>query len=176
MSVGRPATGAVPSLGPGAWVAPSADVVGDVTLGPDASVWYGCVLRGDIAPISVGEGTNIQDLTMVHVDVDRPCRIGAGVGVGHRAILHGCDVEDGCLIGMGAVVLSRAVVGAGSVVAAGALVPEGMRIPPGQLAVGVPARLVRPVDDELRARIRLTVEHYRALKDLHRDGRWRGAR
>jgi carbonic anhydrase/acetyltransferase-like protein (isoleucine patch superfamily) len=157
-------------------VAPSADVVGDVTLGPDASVWYGCVLRGDIAPISVGEGTNIQDLTMVHVDVDRPCRIGAGVGVGHRAILHGCDVEDGCLIGMGAVVLSRAVVGAGSVVAAGALVPEGMRIPPGQLAVGVPARLVRPVDDELRARIRLTVEHYRALKDLHRDGRWRGVR
>ena len=176
MSVGRPATGAVPSLGSGAWVAPSADVVGDVTLGPDASVWYGCVLRGDIAPISVGEATNIQDLTMVHVDVDRPCRIGAGVGVGHRAILHGCDVEDGCLIGMGAVILSRAVVGAGSVVAAGALVPEGMRIPPGQLAVGVPARLVRPVDDELRARIRLTVEHYRALKELHRDGRWRGVR
>jgi carbonic anhydrase/acetyltransferase-like protein (isoleucine patch superfamily) len=169
-------TSAVPRLGAGAWVAPSADVVGDVTLGPDASVWYQCVLRADIAPIEIGEGTNIQDLTMIHVDVERPCRIGAGVGVGHRAILHGCDVEDGCLIGMGAVVLSHAVIGAGSVVAAGALVPEGTRVPPGHLVIGVPARPVRPVDDDLRARIRRTVEHYRRLKDLHREGRWRAPR
>ncbi len=176
MSADRFRTAATPTLGDGAWVAPSADVVGDVTLGPDASVWYGCVLRGDIAPVSVGEGTNLQDLTLVHVDVDRPCRIGAAVGVGHRAILHGCDVEDGCLIGMGAVVLSHAVIGAGAVVAAGALVPEGMRVPPGSLVVGVPARVVRPVDDDLRARIRSTVEHYRALKELHREGRWRGTR
>lgn len=176
MSVERLRTAAAPTVGAGAWVAPSADVVGDVTLGQDASVWYQCVIRGDIAPVSIGEGTNIQDLTMVHVDVGRPCRIGAFVGVGHRAILHGCDVEDGCLIGMGAVILSHAVIGAGSVVAAGSLVPEGLRVPPGQLVVGVPGRVVRPVDDDLRARIRLTVEHYRALKELHRAGRWHGAR
>jgi carbonic anhydrase/acetyltransferase-like protein (isoleucine patch superfamily) len=176
VSAGSFGTAAVPSLGAGAWVAPSADVLGDVTIGPDASVWYQCVLRGDIARIVVGEGTNIQDLTMVHVDVDRPCRIGASVGVGHRAVLHGCDVEDGCLIGMGAVVLSHAVIGSGSVVAAGAVVPEGMRVPPGQLVVGIPARVVRPVDDGLRDRIRSTVEHYRALKELHREGRWRDAR
>lgn len=170
------ASAPAPRLGEGAWIAASADVIGDVTLGPHASVWYQCVLRGDIASITVGEGTNIQDLTVVHVDVDRPCRIGAGVGVGHRAILHGCDVEDGCLVGMGAVVLSGAVIGTGSVVAAGALVTEGARVPPGSLVVGVPGRVVRPVDEELRRRIRLTVDHYRVLKDLHREGRWRGTR
>jgi len=161
-----------PKLAEGAWIAPSADVIGDVTIGAHASIWYHCVLRGDIAPITIGPGTNVQDLTMVHVDVDRPCRIGAGVGIGHRAIIHGCDVEDGCLIGMGAVILSNAVIGAGSVVAAGALVTEGRRIPPGSLVVGVPGRVVRPVDDELRGRIRMTLDHYRALKDLHAEGRW----
>jgi carbonic anhydrase/acetyltransferase-like protein (isoleucine patch superfamily) len=176
MSVEGLTTEAAPRLGEGAWVAPSADVVGDVRLGAHTSVWYHCVLRGDIAPITVGDGTNIQDLTVVHVDVDRPCRIGAGVGVGHRAILHGCDVEDGCLVGMGAMILSHAVIGAGSVVAAGALVTEGTRVPPGSLVVGVPGRVVRPVDDDLRGRIRVTVDHYRALKDLHRAGRWRRAR
>jgi len=165
-------TASGPTLGEGAWVAPSADVIGDVTIGAHASIWYQCVLRGDIAPITIGTGTNIQDLTMVHVDVDRPCRIGAGVGIGHRAIIHGCDVEDGCLVGMGAVILSNAVIGAGSVVAAGALVTEGSRIPPGSLVVGVPGRVVRSVDDELRARIRMTVDHYRALKELHAEGRW----
>jgi carbonic anhydrase/acetyltransferase-like protein (isoleucine patch superfamily) len=166
-------TAASPSLGEGVWVAPSADVIGDVTIGAHASIWYQCVLRGDIAPITIGAGTNIQDLTMVHVDVARPCRIGAGVGIGHRAIIHGCDIEDECLIGMGAIVLSDAVVGEGSVVAAGALVTEGARIPPGSLVVGVPGRVVRPIDHELRDRIRLTVEHYRALKDLHAGGRWK---
>jgi len=162
-----------PRLADGAWIAPSADVIGDVTLGAHASIWYQCVLRGDIAPITIGPGTNVQDLTMVHVDVDRPCRIGAGVGIGHRAIIHGCDVEDGCLVGMGAVILSNAVIGTGSVVAAGALVTEGSRIPPGSLVVGVPGRVVRSVDDELRARIRSTVDHYRALKDMHAEGRWK---
>jgi len=161
-----------PKLAEGAWIAPSANVIGDVTIGAHASIWYHCVLRGDIAPITIGPGTNVQDLTMVHVDVNRPCRIGAGVGIGHRAIIHGCDVEDGCLIGMGAVILSNAVIGAGSVVAAGALVTEGRRTPPGSLVVGVPGRVVRPVDDELRGRIRMTLDHYRALKDLHAEGRW----
>ena len=161
-----------PEIDPSAFIAPTADIIGDVVIGPRSSIWFQCVLRGDIAPISVGPGTNIQDLTMVHVDVDRPCRIGAEVGIGHRAIIHGCDIEDGCLVGMGAVILSDAIVGAGSVIAAGALVTEGARIPPGSLVVGIPGRVVRPVDDGLRARIRLTVDHYRALKDLHSGGRW----
>ncbi len=157
-------------LHPTAWVAPSADVMGDVTLGEDASVWYQCVLRGDIAPIVLGSRSNLQDLTMVHVDEGVPCTIGADVGVGHRCILHGCTIEDGCLIGMGAVLLNNVHVGAGSVIGAGAVVTEGMRIPPGSLVLGVPAKVVRPVDAELRSRIRLTSEHYVALARRHRAG------
>lgn len=163
-----------PTIHPTAWVAPSADLRGDVTLGEHASVWYGCVLRGDMAPIRIGAESNVQDLTMVHVDVDRPCIIGDRVGIGHRAIVHGCEIEDDCLIGMGAIVLSRAAVGAGSIIAAGALVREGMVVPPGSLVVGVPGRVVRDVDEQLRARARKTVEHYRELKEGHRSGRWLG--
>jgi carbonic anhydrase/acetyltransferase-like protein (isoleucine patch superfamily) len=157
-------------LHPAAWVAPSADVMGDVTLGEDASVWYQCVLRGDIAPIVVGPRSNLQDLTMVHVDEGLPCTIGADVGVGHRCILHGCTIEDGCLIGMGSVILNNVHIGSGSVIGAGAVVMEGMRIPPGSLVFGVPAKVVRPVDDVLRGRIRLTSEHYVALARRHRSG------
>lgn len=166
-------TAASPTIAPDAWVAPGAVVVGDVTLGSRASVWYQCVLRGDIAPIRIGARTNVQDLTMVHVDTDRPCEIGADVGIGHRAIIHGCTIGDGCLVGMGSVILSHAVIGEGSVIAAGAVVTEGMEVPPGRLVVGVPGRIVREVDDELRARTRMTVEHYLALSTAHRDGRWR---
>jgi carbonic anhydrase/acetyltransferase-like protein (isoleucine patch superfamily) len=146
--------------------------MGDVRLAAEASVWYQCVLRGDMAPITVGARSNIQDLTMVHVDEGLPCSIGAGVGVGHRCILHGCEIEDDCLIGMGSVLLNGVRVGTGSVIGAGAVVPEGMRIPPGSLVLGVPARITRPVDDALRARIRLTVEHYVALARLHAEGRF----
>ena len=112
-------TAAGPTIHPGAWIAPTADVIGDVTLGPDSSVWHQCVLRGDIASIRIGAESNVQDLTMVHVDIDRPCHVGDRVGIGHRAIIHGCDIEDDCLIGMGAIVLSNAVIGTGSVIAAG---------------------------------------------------------
>lgn len=168
-----PATAAAPTVHPTAFVAPGAAVLGDVTLEEDASVWYGCVLRGDVAPIRVGARTNLQDLTLVHVDRERPAVIGPDVGVGHRAILHGCEIGEGCLVGMGAIVLSDAVIGAGSVIAAGALVTEGMRVPPGRLVVGVPGRVVREVDADLRARARATVENYLALKEGHRRGRWR---
>ena len=164
-----------PSIHPTAYVAPSATVVGDVTLEAHASVWYGCILRGDIAPIAVGRETNIQDLTVVHVDPERGTVIGPRVGIGHRAVIHGCDIEEQCLIGMGAIILSHAVIGTGSVIGAGALVPEGMRVPPGSLVVGVPGRIVRQVDDALRRRIRRTVSDYTALKEGHRAGRWRGA-
>jgi len=168
-------TSARPTLGDGAWIAPGAVVSGDVVLGAGASVWYGCVLRGDIAAIRVGERTNIQDLTVVHVDTDQPCEIGSDVGIGHRAIVHGCTIGDGCLIGMGAIVLSHAVVGGGSVIGAGALIREGMVVPPRSLVVGVPGRVVRQVDDDLVSRARRTVAHYLVLKEAHRAGRWQAA-
>ena len=144
--------------------------MGDVTLGPRASVWYGAVLRGDMDRIVIGEDTNLQDGSIVHVDEGRPALIGARVGVGHRAILHGCTVEDDCLVGMGSILLNGVVLSTGSVVAAGAVVREGMVIPPGSLVVGVPARVVRPVDDGLRARIRATWQHYVELGRRHRAG------
>lgn len=155
---------------PTAWVAPGAVVLGDVTLGERASVWYGSVLRGDNDRIVVGAESDLQDGTIVHVDEGVPCLVGRRVGVGHRALLHGCTIEDECLIGMASTILNRAVIGTGSVVAAGALVPEGMRVPPGSLVMGVPARVVRPVDDALRQRIELTWRHYVALAERHRSG------
>ena len=165
-----------PAVHPTAFVAPSADLVGDVEIGEDASVWYGCVLRGDIAPIVIGAATNVQDLTVVHVDVDHPARVGERVGIGHRAIIHGCTIEDDCLVGMGAILLSGARIGHGSLIAAGAVVTEGTEVPPGSLVVGVPGRVVREVDDRLRARMERTVAHYRALKEGHRRGRWKAPR
>ena len=155
---------------PRAFIAPGAWVMGDVTLGPRSSVWFGCVLRGDMDRIVVGEATNIQDGSIVHVDTGVPALIGSRVGVGHRAILHGCTIEDECLIGMGSILLNGVRIGTGSVVAAGAVVREGMEVPPGSLLMGVPAKVVRPVDDELRARIRGTWEHYVAEAERHRAG------
>lgn len=145
-------------------------MLGDVTLGQDASVWYQTVIRADMAPVAIGASTNIQDLSMIHVDEGVPCRIGDRVGVGHRAILHGCSVEDESLVGMGAILLNHVRVGTGSVIGAGAVLPEGMEVPPGSLVLGVPARVVRPVDDELRARIRATWEHYVREARRHRAG------
>lgn len=159
---------------PTAWVAPGAIVLGDVTLGERSSIWYGAILRGDNDRIVVGAETNLQDGTIVHVDEGVPCLIGRRVGVGHRALLHGCTVEDECLIGMSSTVLNRAVIGTGSVVAAGALVPEGMKVPPGSLVMGVPGRVVRPVDDKLRERIQMTWVHYIEQAKRHKAGIQRG--
>jgi carbonic anhydrase/acetyltransferase-like protein (isoleucine patch superfamily) len=148
---------------PSAWIAPGAIVVGEVTLGPRASVWFNSVLRGDTAPIVIGEATNIQDNSTVHVDEGSPALVGARVTVGHRSIVHGCVIEDDCLIGMGAVVLSGARIGAGSLIGASALVKEGQVIPPGSLAVGAPARVLGPVSDSHRAAIAEGARHYAAL-------------
>ncbi len=167
---------AVINIHPSAVIAPGAVVLGDVTLGPRASVWYGAVLRADMAAIVVGGATNLQDGTIVHVDAGKPARIGARVGVGHRAILHACSVEDDCLIGMGSILLNDVYIGTGSVVAAGAVVPEGTRIPPGSLVLGVPARVTRAVDDALRGRIRETWQHYVAEAQRHRAGTFPPAR
>ena len=162
----------MPTIHPTSFVAPTAVVIGSVTLGADSSVWYQAVLRGDLAPIDVGAETNIQDGTVVHVDTGIPCTVGRRVGVGHRVILHGCVVEDECLIGMGAVVLNRVRIGTGSVVAAGAVIPEGMVIPPRSLVMGVPGRIVRPVDAELSQRIAATWARYVELARDHREGRY----
>ena len=139
-------------------------------LGQQASVWYQCVLRADMEPITIGDRSNIQDLTMVHVDEGVPCTIGNDVGVGHRAILHGCTVEDFCLVGMGAILLNHVHVGTGSVIAAGALCTEHMKIPPGSLVMGVPGKIVGKVSPSLRERIQSTVDHYVALAQRHRAG------
>ena len=161
-----------PTVHPTAWIAPTAAVMGNVTLGAESSVWYGAVLRGDMAPIVIGAQSNIQDGTIVHVDEGVPCTVGARVGVGHRVILHGCTVEDECLIGMGSVILNNVVVGKGSVVAAGAVIPEGVVIPPGSLVMGVPGRIVRPVDATLTTRIGFTWQHYVKQAAAHRAGKY----
>ena len=157
---------------PSVFIAPGAAVMGDVTIGQDASVWYGAVLRGDMAPIVIGAESNLQDGTIVHVDDGAPCVVGRRVGVGHRVILHGCIVEDECLIGMGSVLLNGVRIGTGSVVAAGAVIPEGMRVPPRSLVMGVPGRIVRQVDPALAARITETWAHYVAQARSHRAGRY----
>lgn len=152
--------GAGAGIDPTAFIAPTAAVMGDVHLGPGASVWYGAVIRADMAPVRIGARTNLQDGVIVHVDEGVPCTVGAQVGVGHRAILHGCAVEDDCLVGMGAILLNHVVVGRGSVVAAGALLREGMRVPPGSLVMGVPGKVVRAVDEALTRRVEFTWRHY----------------
>jgi carbonic anhydrase/acetyltransferase-like protein (isoleucine patch superfamily) len=154
------------------FIAPTAVVLGDVTLEADASVWYHAVVRGDLAPIRIGSETNIQDSSVIHVDTGVPCTVGRRVGVGHRVVLHGCTIDDECLIGMGSVVLNGVRIGGGSVIAAGAVIPEGVLIPAGSLVMGVPGRVVRPVDDTLRQRIRSTWQNYVELARAHRAGRY----
>jgi carbonic anhydrase/acetyltransferase-like protein (isoleucine patch superfamily) len=160
---------------PTAFVHPAALVYGDVTLGARASVWPTAVLRGDTAPIVVGAESNVQDGTVIHVDAGVPATVGARVGIGHRAIVHGATVEDDCLIGMGAILLNGVVVGRGSIVGAGAVCPEGMRVPPNSLVLGVPARVVRATTDEERQRIARTVASYLALQERHRGGEFPAA-
>jgi carbonic anhydrase/acetyltransferase-like protein (isoleucine patch superfamily) len=143
-----------------AYVAPNATVIGEVRIAAEASVWFGCVLRGDNEPIEIGPRTNVQDLTMIHTDEGIPCLLGAGVTVGHGVVLHGATIEDGALIGIGAIVLNDAIVGSGAMIGAGALVTEGQVIPPRHLALGVPARVVRELTDEETERLRAAAAHY----------------
>lgn len=158
-----------PQVDPTAWVAPSAQVIGDVRIGPEASVWYGAVLRGDTESITLGAGSNLQDGCVVHADPGSPCHIGEGVVVGHRAVLHGCRIEDAALIGIGAIVMNGAVVGAGSLVGAGTLVPEGVVIPSGSLVLGSPGRVRRETTQAERQRIRDGAARYRELRLTHRS-------
>ena len=163
-----------PSLAEGAWVAPSADLIGDVRLGERCSVWFGAVLRGDNTPLILGEESNFQDGAVGHSDADFPLTIGACVTVGHQAILHGCTVEDDCLIGMGARILNGAVITSGCIVGAGALVTEGKTFEPGSLIVGAPARAVREVSESERQALRWSAAHY-AEKARHYSANLRPA-
>jgi len=153
------------------FIAKGAVVVGDVRLGKDVNVWYNVVLRADMAPIRIGDQTNIQDLSVVHVDEGFPCHIGHRVTVGHRAILHGCTVEDDCLIGMGSILLNGVHVGKGSVIGAGAMVPQNTKIPPGSVVLGFPAKVTRTVDDTLTSQIESSWRHYLKEAQDHRSGR-----
>lgn len=157
-----------PSIDASAWVAPTAVVLGKVTLHPRSSVWYNAVLRADNTPIVIGEGSNLQDGVVVHTDPGSPVTLGTGVSVGHNAVIHGATVEDNCLIGMGATLLNGSVIGEGSLVAAGALVTQGMVVPPGSLVAGVPATVRRELDAEERASIRQNAETYLNHTAQHR--------
>ena len=157
-----------PQIDPTAYVAPQAVVIGDVRLAAQSSVWPTAVLRGDINFIEIGEGSNIQDGSIVHLADDLPVIVGKLVTVGHRAILHACTVEDNCLIGMGATILDGAVIGKGSIIGAHALVTKGTHIPPGSLVMGTPAKVVRALGPEEIADIRTWADHYLALGPIHK--------
>lgn len=162
--------GAIPKIAPSSFIDPSAQVIGQVVIGERSSVWPNATIRGDVNTIRIGEGTNIQDNSVLHVDSDGfPLHVGNHVTVGHSVVLHGCTVEDGCVIGIGAIVLNGARIGAGSVVAAGALVPEGAEIPAGSLAMGVPAKVRREVSADEQQRFKLNAEHYIKLREQYRQ-------
>ncbi|AZZ48865.1 gamma carbonic anhydrase family protein [Rathayibacter rathayi] len=159
--------GRTPEIAATAWIAPGATVVGSVRLGEQASLWYGAVLRAEHARIEVGARSNLQDGVVVHVDAGHDAVIGAGVSVGHNAVLHGCTIEDDVLVGMNATVLNGAVIGTGSLIAAGAVVLEGTRVPPGSLVAGVPAKVRRELSEQERAGIRHNAASYLALREEH---------
>lgn len=146
-----PFNGKAPRIHDTAWIAPNATIIGDVEIGPDASVFYGVVLRGDVNAIKIGARTNIQDNCVLHVDGDAPCTLGEDVTVGHMALVHGATVGDGTLVGMKSALLSRSIIGAGSLIAASAVVLEGQEIPAKSLAAGVPAKVRRELSEEQSA-------------------------
>jgi carbonic anhydrase/acetyltransferase-like protein (isoleucine patch superfamily) len=156
------------TIHPTAFIHENAVVLGNVSLGARASVWPTAVLRGDIDRIEVGDDSNVQDGAVIHCDAGVPCIIGNRVTVGHRAVVHGAQVQDDCLIGIGAIVLNNVVVGRGSLVGSGAVIPEGTVIPPGSLVLGIPARVVKPLTEEQRARVRDGHKSYVNLQGRHR--------
>jgi len=165
--------GISPTVADSAWVADSAEVMGDVVLGEEVGVWFGVVIRGDTSAIRVGALTNLQDLSVLHSDVGQPLTIGSGVTIGHKAMLHGCTIGDDSLIGIGAVVLNGARIGKGCLVGAGALVTEGKEFPDGSMIIGSPARAVRNLSPEELAGLRASADHYvanarRFCAGLHR--------
>jgi carbonic anhydrase/acetyltransferase-like protein (isoleucine patch superfamily) len=158
-----------PQLGKNAWVAPNATVIGDIRLGPNASIWWNATLRGDNDPIHIGENTNIQDGSVLHTDEGVPMHIGNNVTVGHLVMLHGCTVGDGSLIGIGSVILNRAVIGKGCIVGANTLIPEGKVFPDRVLIVGSPGKVVRELSDDDVAKLKAAADQYVANAQRYRD-------
>jgi carbonic anhydrase/acetyltransferase-like protein (isoleucine patch superfamily) len=156
-------------IDPTAFIAPGAVIVGDVTIGPRASVWYQAVLRGDVAKIIIGAESNVQDGSILHADAGYPCTLGERVTLGHGAIVHGATIEDDVMIAMRAVVMTGARVGAGSIIAVGAVVLEGTEIPPGSVVMGTPGKVRRSCEDRDRALIRHAAEHYVAAAKAYRE-------
>ncbi len=149
-----------PQIDPSAYIAPEAVIIGDVRIGPHVSIWPQCVLRGDINYIEVGECSNVQDGSVIHLADDKAVVIGRYVTIGHLAMLHACTINDECLIGMHATVLDGAVVGHNSIIGAHTLVKQGMEVPPGSLVLGVPGRVVRPLSDEEQKKLPKWAENY----------------
>lgn len=137
-----------PKIDNTAWVAPSADVIGDILIGENSSIWFGCVLRADVNQIIIGKNTNVQDLSMIHTDTHTKTILGDNVTIGHKVMLHGCEVKDNCLIGMSATILDNAVIGEGSIVGANSLVTQGKKFPPRSLIMGSPAKVVKELSEE----------------------------
>lgn len=162
-------SGKKPLIDDNAWVAKSAAVIGDVKLAPSASIWFNAVVRADIAPIVIGEGSNVQDNATLHVDLGMPCIIGKNVTIGHNAVVHSATVGDGALIGMNATVLNGAVIGEGAVIGAGALIPERAVVPPLAVTVGVPAKQIKTLPNAQAALE--NAEHYKTLAaEFAREG------
>jgi carbonic anhydrase/acetyltransferase-like protein (isoleucine patch superfamily) len=158
-----------PSVHPDAYIAPTAVLIGDVDIGPGASVWFGAVLRGDEAQIKVGAGANIQDNAVVHCSKNLPTLIEENASVGHSALLEGCVVEQGAVVGMGATMLQRSRLGRGSLLAAGAVLGEGSEVPAGHMAAGVPAAVKKPLDGSSTNWVGITAQHYRDRAVAYRE-------
>lgn len=163
----RAFSGLVPKVHPSVFVADNATIVGDVEIAEGSSVWYGAVLRGDVCPIRIGKGSNVQDGVIIHGDDGSKTLIGDNVTIGHRAVVHGCTIEEGALIGMGAIVLDGATVGASAIVGAGSLVTVGKQMPPRTLWVGSPVRLIRDLDDHAVQGVLESALHYRRLAQAY---------
>ncbi len=161
--------GHTPQVHEQAWVAPGAVLAGEVSVGAETGIWYTCVVRADLAPITLGARTNVQDGSVLHADPGFPTTIGDGVTIGHRAVVHGCTVADDVLIGMGAVLMNGVHVGAGSLIAAGAVLTQGTVVPPGSLVAGVPGKVRRELGEAERDSIPLSAAAYVHLLGLHRD-------
>lgn len=161
--------GKQPHVAETCFIAPNASVIGAVTLGENVSVWFGAIIRADLAPIEIGANTNIQDASVLHVNKDSPVWIGENVTVGHKVMLHGCTIGDGCLIGMNAVVLNGAVIGKNCLIGANALVTENMHIPDGSMVLGSPAKVVKTLSEANQARLLLGAESYLEESELYRN-------
>ncbi|RKT34247.1 carbonic anhydrase/acetyltransferase-like protein (isoleucine patch superfamily) [Roseovarius halotolerans] len=162
--------GLAPRIAEDSWIAPDANVIGNVTLEEGGSIWFGCTLRGDNEPIVIGAGSNVQENTVMHTDPGCPLTIGAGCTIGHKAMLHGCTIGENSLIGMGATVLNGAVIGKNCLIGAGALVTEGKEIPDGSLVVGAPGKVIRQLDEAAIEGLRRSALHYQQNMRRFRAG------